>query len=76
MIRKIVDWFAYLLHIKKRIYKPALESILELLPLLIGVGVMVAIIKQFAPFNPPWYMRIFYYIKYRIQYLRMVVIGY
>jgi hypothetical protein len=76
MIRRIINWFAYLLHIKKRERKSALDSLLGLLPILVCYAVIRGAVKWVGLPPLPWYLRLIFWIKHRIRYVRAIVIGY
>jgi len=79
MIHRIVDWFLYILHLKKRpIGKLAIESLIDILPIVIAAGIIVGAVKSLKLDLPikPWYKRYWFRIKHTIRHYRMVIVGY
>jgi len=77
MIRRLVNWFLYTLHIRERKSISAIVSLVELLPLLTACAVIMHAVVAFGPFpRKSSYKRIMLWVKYHIQHLRRVVVGY
>ncbi len=76
MIRRIVDWILYLLHIKARDKRPAIEQLLDILPMLFTVGVVVCIVNSFPLPELNWCERILHRLRFMFRRWRTVAIGY
>jgi len=77
MIRRLVEWLLDVLGIKRRVRKPTLECLLDVLPAVYAATVIIRVVKQFGPFPPlPQYRRILYSLKRSLRRTRMVVVGY
>jgi len=75
MIRRIVEWILHKLGIKKQERKGALEAMVDLLPIVLGIMVIVSAFRWLAADLPLW-QRMKYWFRYRLLLFRSVVIGY
>ena len=78
MIRRLVDWLLYMLHIKHRQDKSVIESLEELMPFLYACLVIMGMWKSIKVSLPklPWYTMAWQWIKFHIQRARTIAIGY
>ncbi|KKL65812.1 hypothetical protein LCGC14_2151210 [marine sediment metagenome] len=77
MIRRFVEWLLGVLGIKTRIRKPALESLLDLLPIIYAATVVIGIVNWFGPFPKlKWHRRLLRWLSWNLQKTRRVLIGY
>lgn len=68
MLKKLVDWILYSLHLKERPPKQtAMESLLDLVPTIFAVGCMVMIAKELAPHMKPISRRQRFNIKLKMK---------
>ena len=78
MIRKALRYLAIKFKIvEKPPEKDAITTLTELIPIIFGAGIMVALVKQLGlQIGIPWYMKAWLKFKYYCRYARIVVIGY
>ena len=79
MLRRITTWVLIKLHLKKRFpSKPAIETLLDLLPLIYVASLIVGAVKWLCPegIHIPWYRQWWYILRFRLRRLRAVLIGY
>jgi len=76
VLRRIVEWILYKLGIKKR--KGAVEAIIDLLPIVLGIMVIVSAFRWLAADlpRPSLWQRMKYWFKYRLLRFRSIAIGY
>lgn len=78
MIRKLVDWLLYKLHIKSRDGLAAIECVNQLIPILFVVMVLTSIFRSMRGILPklPWHAVVWFWIRSYVRRARAIVIGY
>jgi hypothetical protein len=78
MIRKIVDCILYTLHIKKRVEKPPLEALIDLIPLIVLTGIVMQVVIKLLqiPSKLTWRQKLLLWFKNFPRKFRTIVIGY
>lgn len=79
MIRRLVDWLLYSLHIKKRpLRKSGIEALSDMIPIIFAVGFVFSIINFFGKDLPPLtlWQRILRKLRSLFTRFRLVIIGY
>jgi len=79
MLHKIVTWILVGLRLRKRLpSKPALETLMDLLPLIFATTIILGALQWLWPekIHIPWYRRLWYWLKAKTRRVRAVVIGY
>lgn len=79
MLKRIVDWLLYTLHLKKRpVGKSGLETLMDILPYIFAVTLMVDIVNRFniPKLELSWYERALLVVKQSFNKLRVAVVGY
>ena len=76
MLHKIITRILIKLKLKKPSPKGALESLLDLLPILLATTVIMGAASFFPRVHLPGYKRWWYRAKYYCRYLRARLIGY
>jgi hypothetical protein len=79
MIRRIVDWFLYKLHLKRRISEESDWELANLLPLFYAVVVLVSLFDSMV--ERKWYQKLWRWFLYRlflfnVRRFRREVVGY
>ena len=77
MIRKALRYLAIKFKIvEKPPEKDVITTLTELVPLVMGVGIMLALIKQLGlQVGIPWHIKAWLKIKYYCRYARFAVVG-
>ena len=79
MLHQIITWILIRLHLRKRLPgKPAIETLMDLLPLIYATSIVLGAVKWLWPegIHIPWYRRWWYWLKAKTRRVRAVVIGY
>jgi len=81
MLRRFVNWLKYTFRLKKREKKPAVESLLELVPLVMAACIVIGAIRWLAPElkegpQPSLWSKLIRRVKHIFWLLRIKLIGY
>ena len=76
MLRRIVNWFGYLLHIKERKELNLLQTLTELLPVIYAAMIVMVGVRVFEPSAVSRHKRLKHRLRHWFSITRAVVIGY
>ncbi len=79
MLRRFINWFLYKLRLREKPRKvPAVETLLDILPWLIGLIIVRSAMKWLglSPILYPWHKRLWFKVKWSFMKSRAVLIGY